>query len=70
MDTLTDHPRAKWLLLILDNCEHVADASAQLVTALLTSSPGLKVLTSSREALGGGGRDRVPAGVAFVAGRE
>jgi predicted ATPase/class 3 adenylate cyclase len=51
-DTLTDHLRAKSLLLILDNCEHVIDASAQLVRVLLTSSPGLKVLTSSREALG------------------
>ena len=52
IDTLTDHLRAKSLLLILDNCEHLVDASAQLVTALLTSSPGLKVMTSSREALG------------------
>jgi len=34
-DTLIDYLRAKSLLLILDNCEHLIDACAQLVTALL-----------------------------------
>jgi predicted ATPase/DNA-binding SARP family transcriptional activator len=39
-------------LLLLDNCEHLVDACAQLVQALLTTAPGLSVLATSRETLG------------------
>ncbi|TQC47778.1 LuxR family transcriptional regulator [Rhodococcus sp. WS4] len=39
-------------LLILDNCEHLVDACAELVTQLLRTCPGLHVLTTSRQALG------------------
>ncbi|GAA4743404.1 LuxR family transcriptional regulator [Nocardioides endophyticus] len=39
------------LLLVLDNCEHLTDAVAALVTHLLASCPELRVLTTSREAL-------------------
>ncbi len=39
-------------LLILDNCEHVLDAASKLSSSLLTSCPHLKILISSREALG------------------
>jgi non-specific serine/threonine protein kinase len=41
----------KELLLVLDNCEHLVEACAQLVDSLLTQCPRLKVLTTSREAL-------------------
>jgi predicted ATPase/DNA-binding SARP family transcriptional activator/tetratricopeptide (TPR) repeat protein len=41
----------KELLLVLDNCEHLVEACAQLVQRLLTQCPLLKVLTTSREAL-------------------
>jgi predicted ATPase/DNA-binding XRE family transcriptional regulator len=44
--------RTKSTLLILDNCEHLLESCAQLVTTLLTDCPNLKILTSSREALG------------------
>jgi predicted ATPase/DNA-binding SARP family transcriptional activator len=44
--------RPKSMLLILDNCEHVLDACAQLADTLLRSCPNLKILTSSREPLG------------------
>jgi predicted ATPase/DNA-binding CsgD family transcriptional regulator len=40
------------LLLVLDNCEHVVGACAGLADALLRSCPGLKILATSREALG------------------
>ena len=50
-DTLIDYLREKNLLLILDNCEHLVDACASLADALLHACPGLKILTSSREAL-------------------
>ena len=44
--------RAKSMLLIIDNCEHLLDACAQLTHALLSSCPNLKILTTSREPLG------------------
>ncbi|RIJ69567.1 hypothetical protein D1871_21895, partial [Nakamurella silvestris] len=39
-------------LLILDNCEHLIDACAELAEALLGSSAALRIITTSREALG------------------
>lgn len=44
--------RAKTTLLLLDNCEHLLDACAQLVDELLKNCPNLKILATSREALG------------------
>ncbi|MGE5373614.1 MAG: helix-turn-helix domain-containing protein [Bacteroidota bacterium] len=44
------HP--KTTLLILDNCEHLLDASAYLADTLLKYCPNLKILATSREALG------------------
>jgi non-specific serine/threonine protein kinase len=44
--------RTKQLLLILDNCEHVIGSCAQLAEDLLTTCPHLRMLTTSREALG------------------
>ena len=41
----------KQLLLVIDNCEHLVAASADLVTALLSRCPGLQILATSREAL-------------------
>lgn len=40
------------LLLVLDNCEHVLEAAAELVAALLRSCPRVQVLATSRESLG------------------
>ena len=51
-DTIIGHLRSSQALLVLDNCEHLLGACAQLITALLTSSLDLKVLVTSREALG------------------
>jgi predicted ATPase len=44
--------RSKTALLILDNCEHLLDASAYLADTLLKLCPQLKILATSREALG------------------
>jgi len=52
LKTLSDHLRNKAMLLVLDNCEHLVDAAASLVTYLLTKCPHLHILASSREALG------------------
>jgi non-specific serine/threonine protein kinase len=42
----------KKLLIILDNCEHLIEASAKVALALLMPAPEIKILASSREALG------------------
>ena len=52
LDALIYRLRPAELLLILDNCEHLLDASAQLAGALLRAAPGLRVLATSREPLG------------------
>jgi predicted ATPase len=39
-------------LLVLDNCEHVRDAAADLVEAILAASATVKILATSREGLG------------------
>ena len=51
-EALSDYLRTRKLLLLLDNCEHLVDACAELAGALLHSCPGLRVLATSREALG------------------
>ena len=43
------------LLLVLDNCEHLLDACAELAGVLLRAAPGLRVLATSREPLGTAG---------------
>ena len=48
VDTLSVYPA----LLVIDNCEHLIFACAQVAEALLKKCPGLKVLATSREALG------------------
>jgi non-specific serine/threonine protein kinase len=55
VSSLADFLSARRLLLILDNCEHLLDACAVLVDALLSSCSGLKILATSREPLGIGG---------------
>ena len=50
-DSLVDFLRAKHLLLVLDNCEHLVAACARLTERLLRCAPALRVLASSREAL-------------------
>ena len=52
LSVLVDYLQAKSLLLVLDNCEHLVTACAELVGTLLRACPNVKVLTSSREALG------------------
>jgi predicted ATPase/class 3 adenylate cyclase/uncharacterized protein HemY len=49
---LINYLHEKKVLLILDNCEHLVEACAQLTDTLLRYSPSLKILASSREALG------------------
>ena len=52
LDVLADSLGGKRLLLVLDNCEHVLDAAAELSDQLLRRCPEVRVLATSREALG------------------
>jgi predicted ATPase/transcriptional regulator with XRE-family HTH domain len=47
--------RGKRVLLLLDNCEHIIQACAELAEALLRACPDLRILATSREGLGVGG---------------
>ena len=63
MDTLTRFIADRQMLMVLDNCEHLLDASATLVNALLATAAGLTLLTTSREPIGVAGEVswRVPS---------
>jgi len=54
-DALVEALRGREALLVLDNCEHLVEACARLAEALLRGCPRLRILTTSREALGIGG---------------
>ncbi|MGH8918231.1 MAG: ATP-binding protein, partial [Actinomycetes bacterium] len=49
---LLEHCAQRRLLLVLDNCEHVIGAAAELAERLLTHCPGVRILATSREPLG------------------
>lgn len=51
VQALEAHFRGRKALLVLDNCEHLVDACAQLVVRLLRELPLLQVLATSRESL-------------------
>jgi predicted ATPase len=50
-EVLTEFLRNRQALLVLDNCEHVIDACAEIVDRLLRSCSGVRVLATSRERL-------------------
>ena len=51
VEQLSDGIRDKQMLLVLDNCEHLIEGVAALVSFLLSTCPRLKMLTTSRESL-------------------
>jgi predicted ATPase/DNA-binding CsgD family transcriptional regulator len=62
-ESLADGLRSKSTLLVLDNCEHLLSACAELVDSLLRACPQLRILATSREAFGIAGESswRVPS---------
>jgi predicted ATPase/DNA-binding SARP family transcriptional activator/tetratricopeptide (TPR) repeat protein len=50
-DTIAAHLRDSEALVIIDNCEHVLDAAADLVTGLLRRCPSLRILATSQSRL-------------------
>jgi predicted ATPase/DNA-binding CsgD family transcriptional regulator len=69
-DALLAHLRDRRLLLVLDTCEHIIDACAELAEAILTSAPRVTVFTSSREPLDVDGETTFPVRPLPVAGQE
>jgi predicted ATPase/DNA-binding CsgD family transcriptional regulator len=66
LELLLNFINTKQLLLILDNCEHLADACAELILALLSQTPNLHILATSREALAIAGESISPVfGLAY-----
>ncbi len=51
-DALRKYLSGRDLLLVIDNCEHVVDACAELALALLSSCADVRILATSRELLG------------------
>ena len=62
-DGLVDYMRDRELLLLFDTCEHLIDGCAELAEALLRAAPALRIVATSREALGVPGETvyRVPS---------
>ncbi len=58
-DSVLDHLADRTALLVVDNCEHLIDAAAEVVEEVLGRAPDVKVIATSRELLG------VPGEVAY-----
>jgi predicted ATPase len=52
LDTVAEAVAGRRMLVVLDNCEHVLDAAADLTAAVLARTPTVSVLATSREGLG------------------
>jgi predicted ATPase/DNA-binding CsgD family transcriptional regulator len=52
--------RDKELLLVVDNCEHLLEAAARLVTEVIRAAPGVRVIATSREPLSVSGEQVIP----------
>jgi predicted ATPase/DNA-binding CsgD family transcriptional regulator len=57
---LGSYLRDKELLLVLDNCEHLIEAAAQLVSEVIRAAPGVRVIATSREPLSVAGEHVLP----------
>jgi predicted ATPase len=58
--SIVEFLRSSRLLLVLDNCEHLLDASGRLVAGILAECPHVRVLATSREALAVAGEQTWP----------
>ena len=70
LETMLGFIRSKQLLLLLDNCEHLSEACAQLAYDLLFQAPELRILATSREPLAIAGETIYPvAGLTWPSGQ-
>lgn len=59
---LLDYVTDRRLLLLVDNCEHLVEAAADLVTSVLRAGPDVQVIATSREPLGVAGETTLEVG--------
>lgn len=52
LEQLADHLAERQCLIVLDNCEHLVDACAELADSLLSAARDLRILATSRHTLG------------------
>ncbi|MFE7418072.1 ATP-binding protein [Rhodococcus sp. NPDC057529] len=52
VEAIEDYLRSRHVLLVLDNCEQLLEETARLVVRLLQSAPHLRIVATSRQALG------------------
>lgn len=52
LDLVCEVVAERVLLLVIDNCEHLVDAAADAIVAILQRAPGVRVIATSREPLG------------------
>ncbi len=69
LQSICAHLKQRRALLILDNCEHLVEASAELAGAVLKAAPHVRILASSREALRVPGEQAYPVHPLPVPGR-
>jgi predicted ATPase/class 3 adenylate cyclase len=76
VESLARMLKGKELLLVFDNCEHLVEPTAHVISTILHAAPKVKVLASSRQALGVAGEATyqvptldVPTGVALFVER-
>ncbi|MEV4613684.1 AAA family ATPase [Kitasatospora sp. NPDC049258] len=60
VEVLVERLADRRLLLVLDGCEHLVGPCAELVDTLLRAAPGVRVLATSRQALGSAGEHLLP----------
>ncbi len=70
VQTLQTALKHKRLLVVLDNCEHVTQACAELASQLLAASPRLKLLATSREPLHVAGEVNFPVPMLSLPGND
>jgi predicted ATPase/DNA-binding SARP family transcriptional activator len=70
MDALLSQLGVRELLLVLDNCEHLRDACAELVAAILGRAPGVHILATSRVTIGTPGEVDYPVPALALPGAD
>ena len=70
LEPLQEYVADRQLLLVLDNCEHVLDATAVLADRLLSTAAGLRIMTTSRHPLRVGGERVLPVPPLSVPGED
>ncbi|HEY5340794.1 MAG TPA: hypothetical protein VIK27_07190, partial [Candidatus Aquilonibacter sp.] len=66
VEALASYARDRKLLLILDNCEHLVQACAELVNAILRAGSGVHIVATSREPLRVAGENSYPVSALSV----